>query len=154
MPSAEIELHGHIIDSYVLPRVWGAIEDAGARFVVRAMRIGQSESETSYARIEVIAHSDAQLTELMEALQQIGAAPAAERDARTERVTQPGVLPDAFYSTTNLPTQVRVDGRWLPVENIEMDVAIRLDREAGRSFACPMHEARVGDEVVVGYEGV
>jgi lysine-ketoglutarate reductase/saccharopine dehydrogenase-like protein (TIGR00300 family) len=49
---------------------------------------------------------------------------------------------------------VRVDGRWLPVENIEMDVAIRLDCEAERAFACPMHEARVGDEVVVGYEGV
>jgi len=154
MPSAEIELRGHIIDSYVLPRVWGAIEDAGARFVVRDMRIGQSESETSYARIEVIASSNEQLDELMETLQQIGAAPATAHDARTERVIQPGVLPDAFYSTTNLPTHVRVDGQWLLVENIEMDVAIRLDRAAGRVFACPMHEARIGDEVVVGHAGV
>ena len=154
MSSAEIELRGHIIDSYVLPRVWGAIEDAGARFVVREMRIGQSETESSYARIEVIADTDERLTELMQELQQLGAAPAGERDARTERVTQPGVLPDAFYSTTNLPTEVRVDGRWLTVENIEMDVAIAVDRAAGRALARPMHEARVGDEVVVGYEGV
>lgn len=154
MSSAEIELRGHIIDSYILPRVWGAIEDAGARFVVREMRIGQSETETSYARIEVIADTDERLTELMQELQQLGAAPAGERDARTERVTQPGVLPDAFYSTTNLPTEVRVDGRWLTVENIEMDVAIAVDRAAGRALARPMHEARAGDEVVVGYEGV
>ena len=30
MASAEIELRGHIIDSLTLPRVWGAIEDAGS----------------------------------------------------------------------------------------------------------------------------
>ena len=35
MASAEIELRGHIIDSFILPRVWGAIEDAGVRFHVR-----------------------------------------------------------------------------------------------------------------------
>lgn len=154
MPSTEIELRGHIIDSYVLPRVWGAIEDAGARFHVLDMRIGQSESETSYARIEVIADSTEQLDDLMGELQRIGATPADERDAQTERVTQAGVLPDAFYSTTNLPTQVRIGGRWLQVENIEMDVAVAVDREAGRAYGCPMHEARVGDEVVTGYEGI
>lgn len=41
MASAEIELSGHIIDSYILPRVWGAIEDAGAQFRVREMRVGR-----------------------------------------------------------------------------------------------------------------
>ncbi len=154
MASTEIELHGHIIDSYILPRVWGAIEDAGARFKVREMRIGQSESETSYARIEVIAETAEQLDDLMSELQQIGATPAGEQDAQTERVTRAGVLPDAFYSTTNLPTRVRIGGRWLPVERIEMDVAVVVDRAAGRAFGCPMHEARAGDEVVVGYEGI
>ena len=57
MVSAEIELRGHIIDSFILPRVWGAIEEAGAHFHVREMRIGQSETEPSYARIEVSAES-------------------------------------------------------------------------------------------------
>src|SRR5579862_6428176 len=45
--SGEIELRGHIIDSYILPRVWGAIEDAGAHFRVLDMRVGQSETEPS-----------------------------------------------------------------------------------------------------------
>ena len=40
MASTEIELRGHIIDSFILPRVWGAIEEAGAHFHVREMRIG------------------------------------------------------------------------------------------------------------------
>ncbi len=154
MASAEIELRGHIIDSYTLPRVWGAIEDAGARFRVREMRVGQSETETSYARIEVIADGDDQLRELLGELQRLGAELAEERDATTAVVTQAGLLPNDFYSTTNLPTRVRVDGRWLGVENIEMDVAIAVDRAAGRAEARPMHEARVGEEVVVGFEGV
>ncbi|MGZ3715525.1 MAG: ornithine cyclodeaminase, nickel-pincer nucleotide-dependent [Ktedonobacterales bacterium] len=154
MASTEIELRGHIIDSYILPRVWGAIEDAGARFVVRDMRIGQRETETSYARIEVIADSPEQLNELVGELQRLGALLATDNDAATTLVTHDGVLPDAFYSTTNMPTQVRIDGRWLDVENIEMDVAIAIDRTAGRAHARAMHEVRTGDEVVVGYEGV
>jgi lysine-ketoglutarate reductase/saccharopine dehydrogenase-like protein (TIGR00300 family) len=152
--SADIELQGHIIDSYILPRVWGAIEDAGARFHVREMRVGQSESEPSYARIEVIADSPERLSELLGELQRLGALPATDRAAATARVIHDGVLPDDFYSTTNLPTQVHVGERWLPVENIEMDVAIVVDRQAGTARGMPMHEARVGDEVVVGYEGV
>ncbi|HEX6819594.1 MAG TPA: TIGR00300 family protein, partial [Ktedonobacterales bacterium] len=154
MASADIELQGHIIDSLILPRVWGAIEDAGARFHVREMRVGQSETEPSYARIEVIADTPDQLSELLGELQRLGALPATDRDAATALVTQDGVLPDDFYSTTNLPTQVRVADRWLPVENIEMDVAIVVDRAAGRASSRPMHEVRVGDEVVVGYDGV
>jgi lysine-ketoglutarate reductase/saccharopine dehydrogenase-like protein (TIGR00300 family) len=154
MASAEIELRGHIIDSLILPRVWGAIEDAGARFQVREMRIGQSVMEQSYARMEVSADTPTALDELMEELLQLGATPAEPHEVRTEAVTRAGVLPDAFYSTTNLPTQVRLSGAWVEVENIEMDVAVVIDREAGRARGCPMHEARVGDEVVVGYEGV
>ncbi len=154
MASAEIELAGHIIDSLILPRVWGAIEDAGAHFRVRDIRIGASEEETSYARIEVIADTQEQLNDLLGQLLQLGATPAQERDAATERITQNGVLPDSFYATTNLPTQVRLGGKWVPVEDIEMDVAVVVDRAAGRASTRPMHGVRVGDEVVVGFEGV
>jgi lysine-ketoglutarate reductase/saccharopine dehydrogenase-like protein (TIGR00300 family) len=154
MASAEIELRGHIIDSLTLPRVLGAIEDAGAHFQVRKMTIGGSETETSYARIEVTAEDDERLEDLLGELRQLGATDAEERDAATERVTRAGILPDAFYSTTNLPTKARVDGRWLDVEDIEMDVAIVIDRTNGRARGCPMHAVQAGDEVVVGFEGI
>ncbi len=154
MASTEIELEGHIIDSYILPRVWGAIEDAGARFEVRDMRVGQSEAEPSYARIAVIADTDELLTELVGELQRLGAVLADERNARTAPVTKDGVLPDDFYSTTNMPTRVRVDGAWVEVADIEMDVAVVVDHNSKRASTRPMHEVRVGDEVVVGFEGV
>ena len=154
MVGAEIELRGHIIDSFILPRVWGAIEEAGAHFHVRELRIGQSETEPSYARIEVSAESQQMLDDLIPELQRLGAELAEVQNARTALVTQPGVLPDDFYSTTNLPTEVRVDGEWLPVANIEMDVAVVIDRDATSAHTMPMHEARIGDEVVIGYEGM
>lgn len=154
MASAEIELQGHIIDSFILPRIWGAIEEAGAHFHVREMRIGQSDTEPSYARIKVSAASQQLLDDLIPELQRLGADLAVEQNVRTARVTQPGVLPDDFYSTTNLATQARVGGEWLPVADIEMDVAIVVDASAKMARAVPMHEVRVGDEVVVGYEGV
>jgi lysine-ketoglutarate reductase/saccharopine dehydrogenase-like protein (TIGR00300 family) len=147
-------LQGHIIDSLILPRVWGAIEDAGAHFHVLEMRVGQSELEESYIRLEVSAESDERLSELLGELQRFGATPFIERDARLEPAPQAGVLPDDFYSTSSLPTFVRVNGVWVEVEQIEMDVAIVVDRERGVARGCPMHEARAGDAVVVGYEGV
>jgi lysine-ketoglutarate reductase/saccharopine dehydrogenase-like protein (TIGR00300 family) len=154
MPSTEVELRGHIIDSYILPRVWAAIMDAGARYQVREMRVGQSASEPSYTRLEVIADTPAALDDLVLQLEQLGATLAEEHDAQTAPVTQAGVLPDDFYSTTNLPTQVRVEGSWLDVAEIEMDVAVVVERGAGRAYTRPMHEVRVGDEVVVGYGGI
>ena len=154
MASAVIELEGHIIDSLILPRVWGAIEDAGAHFHVQDMRVGESETQESYVRMEVSADTEEALTALMGELQQLGAVPFAERDARAKPAPKDGVLPDDFYSTTNMPTFVRAGGQWVEVTGIEMDVAIAVDHKRHTARACPMHEARKGDQIVVGYEGI
>ena len=38
-----------------------------------------------------------------------------------------GVFPDGFYSSTNLETQVRLDGHWVDVQNPEMDCGLIVD---------------------------
>jgi lysine-ketoglutarate reductase/saccharopine dehydrogenase-like protein (TIGR00300 family) len=152
--STIIELEGHIIDSLILPRVWGAIEDVGAHFHVLEMRVGESELEESYVKLEVSADSEEELTALMGELQRIGAVPFVERDARLAPAPREGVLPDDFYSTSNLPTFVRIAEKWVEVANIEMDVAIAVDAARSEARACPMHDVRAGEMVVVGYEGV
>lgn len=154
MVTETIELRGHIIDSLILPRVWDMIMDLGGNFEVEEMHIGRRKDEPSYARMQVIAPDDAVLQAMLAELQQLGATIVRAQDAKTERVEQAGVLPDDFYSTTNLPTQVRLNGRWVDVEQIEMDVAIVVDRQAGQAICCPMHEVQVGDEVVVGHGGI
>jgi lysine-ketoglutarate reductase/saccharopine dehydrogenase-like protein (TIGR00300 family) len=69
-----------------------------------------------------------------------------------------GVFPDGFYSTTNLETSVRVDGKWLRVPNPEMDCGLVLERDADgapkRVYTLPMSDVRAGMLVVCGASGV
>ncbi len=154
MPSEVIELSGHIIDSWTLPRTWDAIMDRGGNFKVEEMRVGVNKTESSYARLRVDAPDAETLDRILTEVQQFGAVLVHKEDAVTTAVEQDGVLPGKFYSTTNLPTQVRIGGQWVTVEGIEMDVAVIVDRVQKRAFCRPMHEVKVGDAVVTGYSGV
>jgi lysine-ketoglutarate reductase/saccharopine dehydrogenase-like protein (TIGR00300 family) len=154
MPNEIIELTGHIIDSWTLPRAWDIIMDRGGNFAVEEMRVGASKTEPSYVRLKVEAPTDVTLELIISELQQFGAVLLHGSDVQTAIVEQRGVLPTRFYSTTNLPTQVRLNGQWIDVENIEMDVAVVIDRAKNRAYGKPMHEARVGEQVIIGYEGI
>jgi lysine-ketoglutarate reductase/saccharopine dehydrogenase-like protein (TIGR00300 family) len=149
-----VELSGHIIDSWTLPRAWDIIMDRGGNFEVEDMHVGRHKSEPSYIRLKVLAPDAEVLDRVLTELQQIGAVLTHADDAHTAVIEQDGVLPDKFYSTTNLPTQVRVKGQWVDVENIEMDVAIVVDAENERAYCKPMHEVRVSEQVVVGHNGI
>lgn len=149
-----IELSGHIIDSWTLPRAWDIIMDRGGNFEVEEMQVGASKTETSYVRLKVLAPNDEILDRILSELQQLGAVLVHAQDIQTETVEQQGVLPAKFYSTTNLPTQARLNGQWIDVEGIEMDVIIVIDRENGRAYCKPMHEVQVDDQVVVGHDGI
>lgn len=149
-----VELNGHIIDSWTLPRVWDTIMDRGGNFDAEEMRIGSTKNDTSYARLKVSAPDRDTLEQIISELQQLGAVLLHASDAHTDRVEQDGVLPARFYSTTNLVTQVRLRGQWVTVENIEMDVAIAIDWQQQRAYCIPMHEVQIGDEIVVGHDGI
>ncbi len=70
-------------------------------------------------------------------------------DARFVPAPADGVLPDGFFTTTNLPTYVRVAGQWrLPAEP-RMDAALVLDG-AGDLWAREGRRVRAGDRVAVG----
>ena len=149
-----VEFSGHIIDSWTLPRAWDLIMDRGGNFDVEETRVGTTKTETSYARLKIEASNEETLERIISELQQLGAVLVHGNDITTEVVKKDGVLPAKFYSTTNLPTQVRLNGQWINVENIEMDVAVVVDRANGHAYCTPMHEVHVGDEVVIGHEGI
>jgi len=154
MPSELIEISGHIIDSWTLPRAWDVIMDRGGNFTVEEMRIGVHKTETSYTRLLVEAPDDGTLDLILTELQQFGVVLVNAEDAQTALVEQAGVLPASFYSTTNLPTQVRVGGQWIQVEHIEMDVAVVIDAAHNRAYCRPMHDVQAGDCVVTGHGGI
>jgi lysine-ketoglutarate reductase/saccharopine dehydrogenase-like protein (TIGR00300 family) len=150
----EIRLEGHIIDSWVLPRVFDTIMDLGGDFEVLKVDVGRTKDDASTARISVGAANRTALDEILKQLEQHGARLAAETDVQTKPAPRDGALPPDFYSTTNLATEVRIDGRWVPVEGTEMDVVILVDREAGTARTRPMIRVRKGDPVAVGHEGI
>ena len=70
--------------------------------------------------------------------------------ARFEPAPADGVLPDGFFSTTNLPTYVHVDLSWrLPLEP-RMDSAIVLASD-GALYAREGRRVMAGDMVAVGF---
>jgi lysine-ketoglutarate reductase/saccharopine dehydrogenase-like protein (TIGR00300 family) len=82
-------------------------------------------------------------------------------EADVVAAAQDGVFPDGFYSSTNLETQVRLDGRWWSVENPEMDcgLVVEVDGTGGTEAPAqvrtvPMADVRAGMRVVCGAAGV
>ncbi|HEY6378212.1 MAG TPA: TIGR00300 family protein [Candidatus Dormibacteraeota bacterium] len=152
MPSATIELSGHIIDSMMLPRIMDAVVDGGGAFHIEEFRVGHSNEQTSFARL-VLEHAEPErLAAIVGVCQQHGAALVEQHPARTEPAPRDGVFPDAFYSTSNQPTRVLVDGAWLEVDDIEMDCAVVVGE--GRARCVPITEVRAGEAVVCGHEGI
>ena len=74
----EVELQGHIIDSLLLPKVTDEILTRGVTFTLKDIKIGQSQSDPSHARIEVPAASEALLAEILESIHEHGAAPLTQ----------------------------------------------------------------------------
>jgi len=149
----EIELRGHILDSGVFGRVLELIMDhEKARYTIDQFVVGKTATEPSSARLRIEADSEALLEELLDKLRDTGALVAGDTDAVTEPAPRDGVLPDDFYATTNLETDVRIAGRWLPVALPEMDCAIAVAGGAARTVA--PSDVRAGEAIVVGHAGV
>lgn len=149
-----VYLQGHIIDSLVLAKVLDLILMMGGTFDLEDVHIGKTREETSHARIQIRTTSRALLDDILKAIQPHGASIEREADCRTDRAPAEGVLPDDFYATTHLPTQIRLNGRWLDVDRIEMDLAIVVNEAGSVARAVPMGEVHQGDHIVVGREGV
>jgi lysine-ketoglutarate reductase/saccharopine dehydrogenase-like protein (TIGR00300 family) len=71
-------------------------------------------------------------------------------------VTQDGVAPDDFYVTTIYPTEVRIQGEWLKVQNQRMDgaIAVTFTSEGPVARCKLLRDLEVGEQVIVGVEGI
>jgi len=152
--TARLVLKGHIIDSMMLPQVMDLVMDHGGNFTIEELKVGQHKTDTSLCRMEVVASSAEQLDRIVRQARALGATAESELPAQLEKVTKDGVFPEGFYSTSNLPTEVLIDGTWVTVEDIEMDCAIAVDSNAGRARCIVFQGARPGMEIVVGHQGV
>jgi lysine-ketoglutarate reductase/saccharopine dehydrogenase-like protein (TIGR00300 family) len=74
---------------------------------------------------------------------------AAAPDALLLDAPAKGILPSSFYSTTNYPTYVKHQGKWVLVERQRMDAAIVYDRRTGIFECLEMRRVQKGRLVVV-----
>jgi lysine-ketoglutarate reductase/saccharopine dehydrogenase-like protein (TIGR00300 family) len=152
--SEVVELRGHIIDSYALPRIMDEVMDRGGEFVIQEIQVGRRKNEPSYARIQISAPNQELLDLLLDRAQRIGALPEEIEQVRLEPAPSDGVFPEGFYSTTNLETAVRLGGQWVQVDWPEMDCAIAVDPLAKRAWTIALSDVVHGEQLVVGHEGV
>ena len=154
MVSEVVRVSGHIIDSLILPKVLDEIMDLNGTFEILQMRIGKRKTDTSEARLRIHARAPHQLDTILKRISRLGAVPEQLADIQLMRASKEGVFPTDFYSTTNLPTEIRYRGRWRAVRQIEMDCGIVVIPGTGRALCTPMANIRKGAWVVCGREGI
>jgi lysine-ketoglutarate reductase/saccharopine dehydrogenase-like protein (TIGR00300 family) len=149
-----VELSGHIIDSLLLPKVLDHITAAGGRFQIEQITVGQAQRDPSYAVIAVHAPSAERLQQILADIADHGAVAVDSQDARLVAADIAGAFPEGFYSTTNQRTEVRLAGRWIDVQDQEMDYGILVDTAAGTARCAAMTDVKLGQKYVVGHAGV
>ncbi|ALF52858.1 LOR/SDH bifunctional protein [Nostoc piscinale CENA21] len=153
-----IRLEGHLLDSGLINRALDLIVDTGGSFQVLNFNLGEQRQSTSAAEVKVSAPSHEVMEEIISLLIDLGAVdlPQDERDAKLEPVTLAGVAPDDFYVSTIYPTEVRINGQWVKVENQRMDGAIAITQTANGILArCKiLRDLEVGEQVVVDVLGI
>jgi lysine-ketoglutarate reductase/saccharopine dehydrogenase-like protein (TIGR00300 family) len=149
-----VELRGHIIDSYALPRIMDEVMDLGGEFVIQDIQVGRRKDEPSYARIQITAPDRDLLEMLLDRAQRIGAVPEVVEAVHLVPAPADGVFPEEFYSTTNLATDVRIGNKWVQVEWPEMDCAIAVDPAAEQARTVALSDVTAGEQIVVGHTGV
>lgn len=154
MATESVTLEGHIIDSLILAKVLDTILQMGGTFDMKEMKVGATREDSSLTKIKVQANSPQLLDEILQAIQPHGAVVDQIADCTIAPAPKEGVLPDSFYATSHLPTQVRVKDQWLDVEAIEMDLAIRISGDPPKAHTVPMAEVKTGDMIVTGRSGV
>ncbi|MBD2336353.1 TIGR00300 family protein [Calothrix sp. FACHB-156] len=153
-----IRLEGHLLDSGLINRALDLIVDTGGSFQVLNFNLGEQRQSTSAAEVKVSAPSHEVMEEIISQLIDLGAVdlPQDERDAKLEPVVQTGVAPDDFYVSTIYPTEVRIHGEWVKVQNQRMDGAIAITQSANGYVAkCKiLRDLEVGEQVVVDVQGI
>ena len=148
----EIELKGHIIDSFLLPKIFDKVMDMNGEFEILQFDIGRHKTDTSYARLMIRGKDKKHLEDIISELHRLGAQLPEAEDAVFATAQKDKVVPKGFYSTTNHPTYVKIAGEWKRVEHQKMDAMIVV--RDGVPSCVTLGHIQKGDRIVVGKSGI
>jgi arginine dihydrolase len=150
--SDTIEAEGHLIDSGLLSSIFDKIIEFRASYEIVQFDIGRTNDDASHIKMRINASDAVVLDDLLQQLTTFGCHPVRERDAMIRPAEKDRCVPDDFYSTTNNRTHVRVNGRWVEVEQQRMDAVIVV--ADGRASCRKLRDVHAGELVVCGHEGI
>lgn len=149
---ATFQAKGHLIDSGLLSDALEAVQAAGSTYRVVRLDIGKQRNDESQLELEVQAPNKKVFDRVRADLMSLGLSETETQDAVFAEVDIEGTAPEGFYSTTNLATEVRVAGQWLPVQNQRMDATVVDDN--GTLRCVKLRDLKKGQKLVVGFAGI
>jgi lysine-ketoglutarate reductase/saccharopine dehydrogenase-like protein (TIGR00300 family) len=150
--SDTIEAEGHLIDSGLLSAIFDKIIEFKASYEIVTFDIGRTNDDASHIKMRITAADASILDDLLQQLTTFGCHPVRERNALVKPAEKDRCVPDDFYSTTNNRTHVRVNGRWVEVEQQRMDAVIVV--ADGRASCRKLRDVQAGEMIVSGHEGI
>jgi lysine-ketoglutarate reductase/saccharopine dehydrogenase-like protein (TIGR00300 family) len=150
--SDTIEADGHLIDSGLLSAIFDKIIEFKASYEIVNFDIGRTNDDASHIKMRITAADASILDDLLQQLTTFGCHPVRERNALVKPAEKDRCVPDDFYSTTNNRTHVRVNSRWVEVEQQRMDAVIVV--ADGRASCRKLRDVQAGELIVCGHEGI
>jgi lysine-ketoglutarate reductase/saccharopine dehydrogenase-like protein (TIGR00300 family) len=150
--SDTIEADGHLIDSGLLSAIFDKIIEFKASYEIVTFDIGRTNDDASHIKMRITAADASILDDLLQQLTTFGCHPVRERNALVKPAEKDRCVPDDFYSTTNNRTHVRVNSRWVEVEQQRMDAVIVV--ADGRASCRKLRDVQAGELIVCGHEGI
>jgi lysine-ketoglutarate reductase/saccharopine dehydrogenase-like protein (TIGR00300 family) len=147
-----VEAEGHLVDSQILSQIFDRVIECGAEFEVVRFDLGRTNKDFSHLQLRIIAPKQELLSRTIGELIKLGCYQTKVDDALLRPAEADHVVPDDFYSTTNLRTFVRLQEKWTEVAKQRMDSVIVVD--GGRAECRKLRDVRKGERIVCGLSGV
>ncbi len=148
----EVFAEGHLVDSGVMSAVLDLIIRSGGQFDIKSFEMGHTNTELTRTTIEVAASTPMLLEHIISQLHLHGCVIKEDTPIATKPAPKNSCAPDDFYSTTNHKTEIRLNGRWIPVKDQRMDAVIAADGNKARCVK--IRDLKKGMKVVTGLSGI
>lgn len=147
-----VELRGEIINNNILKLIDETIKEYDAKYRIIEINVEETEQDLPYIKLAVDVHED-KLEELMKVLLKVTKVePFVQEEAILKPSLKDATAPIDFYSTTNHPTEVFINGNWLSAKNIRMDALLVL--RDGVIHTIKLRDIKKGDLIVCTSQGV
>lgn len=141
-----------MVDSGIMSEILDRIVTAGGSFEILSFRMGRTNTEESAAKLKVLAPTERRLELILAKLSDLGCRPAEEASVVLKRCPKEGAAPEGFYSTTNHETWIRLNGKWVKVEDQRMDAALVVSGK--KAYCRKLRDLKKGELVAMGHEGI